>query len=51
MTLKEKIAFGLYVAVAVATVAEAAVVIVRDVKYDRKLKKNLKNIEEAEQNN
>lgn len=51
MTLKEKIAFGLYVAVAVATVAEATVVIVRDVKYDRKLKKNLKAAEEAAKTN
>lgn len=52
MTLKEKIAFGLYCAVAVATVAEATVVIVRDVRYDRKLKKNLEKIaEEAEQTN
>lgn len=50
MTTKEKIVFGLYCAVAVATVAEAAVVIVRDVKYDRKLKKRLKEIEETEQN-
>ena len=51
MTLKEKIAFGLYVATAVAIVAEATVVIVRDVKYDRKLKKNLKAAEEAEKTN
>lgn len=51
MTLKEKIVFGLYITAAVATVAEATVVIVRDVKYDRKLKKNLKAAEEAEKKN
>lgn len=51
MTTKEKIVFGLYCAAAVATVVEATVVIVRDVKYDRKLKKNLKAIEEAEKTN
>jgi len=51
MTLKEKIVFGLYVATAVAVVAEATVVIVSDVKQNRKLKKNLKAIEEAEKQN
>jgi hypothetical protein len=52
MTLKEKIAFGLYAATAIAIVAEATVVIVRDVKHDRKLKKNLEKIaEESEKKN
>jgi hypothetical protein len=51
MTLKEKIAFGLYVATAVAIVAESTIVIGKGIAQDRREKKNLKAIEEAEKNN
>ena len=51
MNAKEKIVFGLYCAVAVATVAQATVEITRNVRQDRKLKKKLAAIEEAEQKN
>jgi hypothetical protein len=49
MTLKEKIAFGLYVAVAVTTVAQATVEITRNVKQAKRARKNLEAIA-AEQN-
>lgn len=51
MTLKEKIVFGLYVATAVAIVAESTIVITKGVMQDRREKKNLKAVEEAEQKN
>lgn len=51
MTLKEKIAFGLYAAVAVATVAQATVEITRNVKQSRRERKNLEAILEAEKTN
>jgi hypothetical protein len=51
MTTKEKIVFGLYVAVAVTTVAQATVEITRNAKQSRRERKNLEAILEAEKKN
>lgn len=45
MTLKDKIAFGLYAAVAVATVAQATVEITRNVRNSKRERQNLKEAE------
>lgn len=51
MTTKDKLVFALYAATSVAIVANATVEIARNVKQERRERKNLKAVLDAEKTN